>query len=252
MSNITSGFGTAAKFGLGSAWLTDWGVKFCDGKCGEFDAQSARTDYSYGAPYALTASDTLRFSDLWADILLDINRNEPKGWMQDMYAAILALKRLEIVIDVRKTMLARTDVVNLSWMHIRWDSEPTGQKPGDVWVAHYCQTYQVGNFSWSKHHHKGIDLRKCDRSMNMPLPVGLDAAAMEGAKGKPFFVMKTSDSLSVKGKYGGGKLAMLGKSNGREDTREMDRDVLSAWILKKTLIPISAAIDAYYDEFCMR
>jgi hypothetical protein len=250
MDSIISGFGTAAKYGLGSAWLTEWGTKFCNFLCENIEPESARTDYSYGAPYALTASDTLRFSDLWAVVLQDINSSGSKGWMQDMYAAILALKRLGIVIDVRKTMLARTDVLNLSWMRIRWDSEPTGQMPGDVWVAHYCQTYQVGNFSWSKHHHKDIDLRKCDRSMNMPLPVGPDAAAMDNTKGKPFYSMKKAESSKVVGKHEGGKLAILSKSNGRVGTREMNTEVLSAWMLGKTLMPISEAINAYYDEFC--
>jgi len=252
MGNITSGFGTAAKFGLGNAWLTELGLeKFCNGMCDNIQTESARTDYSYGAPYALTASDALRFADLWVVILQDINRSGPKGWMQDMYAAILALKRLEIVIDVRKTMLARTDVINLSWMHVRWDFEPiSGQIPGDVWVAHYCQTYKVGNFSWSKHNHKALDIRKCDRSMNMPLPVGLDAVAMENAEGKPFFVRKKAEALTVAGKHGGGKLTMLRKSTGEDGTREMDTEVLNAWMLGKTLIPISEAIEAYYDEFC--
>jgi hypothetical protein len=43
------------------------------------------------------------------------------------------------------------------WEIVQWNAQP--RLPA-VWVAHYCQTYTIGNFRWSKHDKNSIDLRQ--------------------------------------------------------------------------------------------
>ena len=104
---------------------------------------------------------------------------------------------------------------------VQWNAEP--RSPG-VWVAHYCQTYTIGNFRWSKHDKNSIDLRQCKRSMIFPAPKKEALAEMEHWRN-----------------------FQLNASASKEDAMQ-SRNV---WMLDNMWDHARhAAINAYYEEFC--
>jgi hypothetical protein len=146
-----------------------------------------------------------------------------KKWETDMFSNVISHILLDIQIDVLSTMLSYVDVESDEpWDIVQWNAEP--RSPG-VWVAHYCQTYTIGNFSWSKHDENPIDLRQCNRSMNFPEPKKEALVEMEHWRNFPLRSSATSS---------------------KEDVMQ-SRNV---WMLDKTWDHARHAINAYYEEFC--
>jgi hypothetical protein len=126
--------------------------------------------------------------------------------------------------NVIRMMLSNVEEARAEpWEQVRsWHDSPAGM---GVWVAHYCQTYVIGNIRWSKHYHREMDIRSCNRSaINFPSPNEADLAEIRRAR---------DGSLDLK--------------NGTRKAVKLSRQV---WMLDHTLEPVRRAIDAYYDEFC--
>ena len=226
VSSVVTGAGMAAAYELGQSWIQDWAKPFCDGKCD--DTLEADYDGSYGAPYVLTAGDARRHADLWSDVTEEMRQRIGDDWVMDMYAAIIAARRLGIQMNVIRMMLsvATEDYASEPWEQIRsWqnDSPPPGEQ--GVWVAHYCQFYSIGNFTWFKHDHKDTDIRLCNGTATIfPSPDEADVVAMQRARDGPL--------------------------DFKHGTREAVMNARHVWMLDHTLEPVKQAMDAYYNEFC--
>ena len=223
VSNVMTGVGMAAAYDLGQGWIQDWGKPFCDGKC---DTLEKGYDASYGAPIVLTAGDARRHADLWSDLTEEFRQRDSKGWMTEMYSGIMAARRLGIRINVVRMMLSGAEAgASEPWEQVRgWHDSPAGV---GVWVAHYCQKYAIGNFTWYKHDHGKTDIRWCNRSLvDFPSPDAMDMVEMQRAREGP-----------------------LDYNNG---TREAVMDARNVWMVDHTLEPVRQAIDEYFNEFCQQ
>jgi hypothetical protein len=218
---VRNGSGIAAAYELGQSWIQEWAIPFCDGKCDTLEKNGY--DGSYGAPYVLTAGDARRHADLWSEVTEEMRQHVGDNWMMDMYAAIIAARRLGIQMNVIRMMLSDLDDYQSEpWEKVGWHDSPAG--PG-VWVAHYCQRYKIGKFKWYKKDNTDTDIRLCNRSAtNFPSPDEADVVEMHRAR---------EGTLDYK--------------NG---TREAVMNARNVWMLDHTLEPVKQAIDAYFDEFC--
>ena len=136
VSSVVTGAGMAAAYELGQSWIQkEWAIPFCDGKC---DTLERGYDRSYGAPYVLIVGDTRRHADLWSEVTEEMRHHVGDGWMMDMYAAIIAARRLGVRMNVIRMMLsiARKDYQSEPWEQVRgWHDSPAGV---GVWVAHFA------------------------------------------------------------------------------------------------------------------
>ncbi len=220
VNNVTRGFGIGSLYGLGKNWPKDeFAQKSCNGKCKDLEDGY---NPSFGHPMVLTAGDTRIHAPVWMNVTEQM-RKLIKKWETDMFSNVISHILLDIQIDVLSTMLSYVDVESDEpWDIVQWNAEP--RSPG-VWVAHYCQTYTIGNFSWSKHDENPIDLRQCNRSMNFPEPKKEALVEMEHWRNFPLRSSATSS---------------------KEDVMR-SRNV---WMLDKTWDHARHAINAYYEEFC--
>jgi hypothetical protein len=141
-----------------------------------------------------------------------------------MYSGIIAARRLGIRMNIIRMMLSSVgEGQSEPWEQVRgWHDSPAGM---GAWVAHYCQTYVIGNFTWSKQYTRETDISSCNRSaINFPSPNEANLAEMQRAR---------DGSLDLK--------------NGTREAVKLSRQV---WMLDHTLEPVRRATDAYYDEFC--
>ena len=222
MSSIVPGVGMTASYDLGQGWIKKWGTRFCDGKC---DKLENGYDGSYGVPIILTAGDARRHADLWMDLTEEMRKFKPEAWMTEMYSAIIAARRLGIRMNVIPMTLSFAEAGESEpWEQVHiWQDSPAGV---GVLVAHYCQRYRIGNFTWYKADNKETDIRLCNRSMmNFASPNKADTAEMQRTRNGP---------LSFK--------------NGTKEAVLLSRTM---WMLDHALEPVRRAINAYYDEFCM-
>lgn len=172
-------------------------------------------------PYILKAGDMLKLADLWMK-LTDEMRSVDKSWHLDMYAAIIAARRLGIKFKVERSMIGNADDDNEPWDAAKWGgSSDTGKlRPLEelaVQVTHYCQTYAVSSYSWSKHHYHELDMRNCDPNSMFELPQPEESRAMSEMHGKQ----------------------LVNGSNARH-----------VWLLENTMTQARDAIVSYYEEFC--
>lgn len=238
ISTVRSGAGVAGRYALGRAWVKKWGVPFCAGKCDELEDDY---DPSYGVPQVLTAGDTRRHVDLWKVLTEEMrNRTESKGWMTEMFSCILAARRLDIRFEVQDMMISAATSITEPWEHIQWNRSPSGggllSRPGGglaVPIVHYCQTYKISTFSWSKHSYRGLDIRACDRSNNFPPPTGNESSTMVALRNTPLTV-PIGQELPTN----------------RPRAKEAVQVSRNVWLLDNTWGIARQAIDAYYEEFC--
>ena len=219
MTGVANRHGTAAKYALGKAWVKQWGHTFCKGKCQNLTHSDS--DCSYGAPYVFTAADARRFAAEWTEVILELSASTREyGWMDDMYSAILAALRLGIHVDVREMMVSHPSSHGYEpWGQVSWDKEPVNQNPGEVWVAHYCQSYAVCNFTWQKHQLHEVDIQKCNLKNRIPSPDGPDQDLL-------FRMVQEKGSIAD------------------------DESNMHAWMIHYAILPIIEAEDAYFKEFC--
>ena len=227
VSLVRPGVGIGSEYQLGSDWLLgDLARATCKNKC-YFTERGYNP--SYGHPMVLTAGDTRRHATVWSNVTEQM-RLLRQEWMTEMYSNVVAHRLMGNRIVVLKTMLSTPGSDDGStwaepWKHVPWHAPLSQQNlsPG-VWVAHYCQQYTVGDFTWYKHDYSGIDIRNCDRSQNFPAPSMHDLAEIE--------------------RWRNGKLQP--QSNNMEQVH-LSR---SAWMLDNAWDKVRTAISAYYEEFC--
>jgi hypothetical protein len=166
-----------------------------------------------------------KLANLWSDVTEEMRAVDSHAWMSEMYSCIIAARRLGIRMNVFRTMLSNVANPGGSepWEQVRsWHDSPTGM---GVWVSHYCQEYEVGNFRWYKDDNSQTDIRSCNKSaMSFPWPKKDDLTKMRRARDGP-----------------------LDLKNGTTDAVTLSRHI---WLLDHTLEPVRRAVDAYYDEFC--
>ena len=173
-------------------------------------------------PYILRAIDMLELSDLWASLTDDM-RSVDKSWHLDMYAAVVAARRLGIAFTVERNMIGNAEDNIEPWEAAKWEVyDKMGKihprdKPLTVQVIHYCQSYVASSYSWSKHQYHELDIRSCDNtSMFKPLQPE-ESAVMTEMHGKP----------------------LIGGSEARH-----------VWLLENAMLHARDAIASYYTEFC--
>ena len=221
ISLVQPGVGIASEYGLHKQWLQgDLARATCQGKC---QAPEEGYNPSYGHPMVLTAGDTRRHAKIWINVTEQM-RLVKKEWMTEMYSNVVAHRLVGNTIVVLSTMLSTPWSPEHSpyfepWDKVTWQAVPQG--PG-VWVAHYCQKYTVGDFTWYKHDHGSLDIRKCDRSQNFPTP--------------------SMEALAEMERWRNGKL--------QQDNLEQARLSRSVWMLDHAWNEVRTAIAAYYEEFC--
>lgn len=221
VSSVVAGEGIAASYEMGQRWIKEWAAPFCNGKC---DTLEDGYDGSFGMPFVLTVGDTRRHADLWVDLTEAMRQRDNKPWITEMYSGVIAARSLGIRMNVTRMMLSSVaELRSEPWEKVRdWLDSPAGV---GVWVAHYCQRYKIGNFTWNKYDNRAMDIRSCNReAMNFPSPNDEDLAKMQRARD-----------------------GTLDLTNG---TREAVTESRQVWMLDNTLEPVRRAIDAYYDEFC--
>lgn len=230
VKSIKEGFGVAAEYGLGDGWFKEWGQPFCDGKCNKVGTSTTVAEpagaFSYGAPYIVTASDARNHAAAWVNLTEEMRKTKP-GWMIDMYSAVMAHRVLGIHMDVRATMLSAPYDIE-PWDTVHWNVPP--DRAG-VWVAHYCQKYKLGGlsgFEWFKHTYRELDIRKCNKANNFPLPNGTDMASW--FQGRDGALVRSRD-------------------DDKAERQKVDRS-RNVWMLEHTFDVARRAIATYYEEFC--
>ena len=170
----------------------------------------------------------LRLARLWKN-LVDVMRPYDKSWHLDMYAAIIAARRLDIVFTVERNMIGNSDDGMEPWDLAMWgeSSYDIGKlhshDPLTMQVAHYCQTYSISSYRWSKHDHHHLDIRKCDPLNNaFNMPTTGDSVLMTEARGEELAPMT--------------------------DVTKTARNV---WLLDATMAVAQEAIENYNAEFCI-
>ena len=163
----------------------------------------------------------LRLANLWRT-LVDKMRTVDQSWQLEMYAAIIAARRLDIVFTVENSMIANPEDDAEPWNIAMWGASSTPEigkldLPATVQVAHYCQSYSIGSLTWYKHDYHGMDIRRCD-----PLNNSFDTPS-------------SSD------------LRLMAENRGKDLKSKMARNV---WLLDSTMAVAREAIESYYDEFC--
>ena len=173
-------------------------------------------------PYILRAVDMLELSDLWASLTDDM-RSVNKSWHLDMYAAVIAARRLGIEFAVERNMIGNAKDDIEPWDAVKWEvADNLGKiRPRDkrltVQVVHYCQSYVASSYTWSKHEYHHLDIRSCDKTSTFK-PLQPEASAvMTAMHGKP----------------------LIGGSDARH-----------VWLLENAMMQARDAIASYYAEFC--
>lgn len=172
----------------------------------------------------------LRLARLWKN-LVDEMRPYDMSWHLDMYAAIIAARRLDIVFTVERNMISNPNDGMEPWDLAMWGESSTdtdigklhSHDPLTMQVALYCQTYSISSYHWSKHDYHHLDIRKCDplnNAFNMP-PTG-DSVLMTETRGEELAPMT--------------------------DVTKTARNV---WLLDATMAVAHEAIETYNVEFCM-
>eukprot|EP00985_Skeletonema_marinoi_P020320 scaffold12042_cov118-Skeletonema_marinoi.AAC.2 len=226
LGSIKENHGVASQYSLGNEWVTkDWVLKLCDGKC---DVIADPSDVSFGAPYILRAKDMLRLARLWKS-LVDEMRPYDKSWHLDMYAAIIAARRLDIVFTVERGMIGNPIDDMEPWDLTTWGGSSSdigklhSHDPLTMQVVHYCQTYSISSYSWGKHDYHNLDIRKCDPLNNaFNMPTTGDSILMTETRGKELAPMT--------------------------DVATTARNV---WLLDATMAVAHEAIERYNSEFCV-
>lgn len=225
LGSIKDNRGVASQYSLGSTWVREKGLQFCDGKC---DVIADPSDVSFGAPYILRAKDMLRLARLWKN-LVDEMRPYDNSWHLDMYAAIIAARRLDIVFTVERNMIGNSNDGMEPWDLAMWGESLSdigklhSHDPLAMQVVHYCQTYSISSYRWSKHDYHQLDIRKCDPLNNA-------------------FNMPTTDDSVLMTETRGVELAPM------TDVTKTARNV---WLLDAIMAVAHEAIESYNAEFCL-
>ena len=215
LSSVRDGYGLAAKYNLGRDWIKEWAIPFCDGKC---EILEDEFDPSYGHPLILTAGDMRVLAGVWGDVLEKM-RGVHHGWQTEMYAQIIAARVLGIKIVVQGMMISSGEDDDEIWDNV------VQKNTVAMLVAHYCITYSVESFSWSKHDWHDLDIKNCQSQIFRP---------------------PTSREKEIMGKSRGGELVFTNGAISRE-VMVRNREV---WLLDKTYHQGQCAILDFYAEFC--
>ncbi len=170
----------------------------------------------------------LRLARLWKN-LVDEMRPFDMSWHLDMYAAIIAARRLDIVFTVERNMIGNPIDDMEPWDLAMWGESPNdsgklhSHDPLTMQVALYCQTYSISSYHWSKHDYHDLDIRKCDPSNNA-------------------FNMPTSGDSVLMTETRGGELAPV---------TDVTKSARNVWLLDATMAEAYEAIEAYNAEFCI-
>lgn len=170
----------------------------------------------------------LRLAQLWKN-LVDEMRPYDKSWHLDMYAAIIAARRLDIVFTVEPGMIGNPIDYGEPWDLATWGGSSSdvgklhSQDPLTMQVVHYCQTYSISSYSWGKHAYHSLDIRKCDplnNAFNMPT---------------------TGDSI------------LMAETRGKElaPMTDVTATARNVWLLDATMAVAHEAIESYNAEFCV-
>lgn len=177
----------------------------------------------YSQPYVLKTNDMLRLANLWRT-LVDEMRAVDQSWQLEMYAAIIAARRLDIAFTVEESMIANAEDDAEPWDIAMWGASSTPEigkldSSATLQVAHYCQSYSIesSTFHWYKHDYHGLDIRKCDPLNNS-------------------FTTPSSNDLRL-----------MAENRGEDLESKAARNV---WLLDSTMAVAREAIESYYAEFC--
>ncbi|KAG7371418.1 hypothetical protein IV203_019988 [Nitzschia inconspicua] len=253
MRMVRPGYGVATAYEIGSEWVErkiEWRDFWCpptnQKRKNETNQQlscqpptpSSEYHQSFGHPQLMTAEDTKRQAKVWTIVTNDIRRGH-KGWLAEMYSNVIAMRRANISVSVRDIMVSFPMQVQgrEPWHSLQWYSpKPQKHIAPFMFIAHYCNQYQLGNFVFDKRNFefwKNVDLNNCTASpAEVWIPPSVDG--------------KTQDMIA-RLKYNESLL------RGQKNVKEQPFITVLArngWFIDKVYSVVHEAMGAYYEEFC--
>mmetsp|Transcript_24054 Transcript_24054/g.34478 ORF Transcript_24054/g.34478 Transcript_24054/m.34478 type:complete len:511 (+) Transcript_24054:123-1655(+) len=162
VTKVQHGKPFASKYGLGTDWrrfnLTE--IAGTNSPSKQVDEKDAEYHYAVGPPYLATGRDMYAIAKKWADFAPRVHREFPY-LLAEMYAFCIAAAHLNLPHKlVKSLMISSWDCDFEGWLFIdrlsgndacRLAQSPNHEENPVPNVIHYCQTYHVGDWFFSKY-----------------------------------------------------------------------------------------------------
>eukprot|EP00475_Leptophrys_vorax_P027870 TRINITY_DN3984_c0_g1_i1.p1 TRINITY_DN3984_c0_g1~~TRINITY_DN3984_c0_g1_i1.p1 ORF type:complete len:510 (+),score=94.08 TRINITY_DN3984_c0_g1_i1:492-2021(+) len=163
---VSEGNPVAAEYASGTDFL-NWAKDYCAGACNNVPNAE---QLQIGAPYVVHARDLKKIAPLWVEVMEQLRANEvtrKKGdWLTDMYAYTIATLRLGIRHRMAPMMISHPEMDSEPWHLADAEDKKT------LFVLHYCQAINLGNYHWFKHEYRDeqFNFTSCDTDKPWQFP----------------------------------------------------------------------------------